>query len=277
MLLDQSLITGLPAKVVVRDYTTRYLRDFLGFEEHMRRIRARRLEAVPTLWYERPYYYTLRMAPDRIFGHTETIYIPRKIAAPDYEFEIACLIPRSIRTTKLDEAIRFVTKECFFTIMNDWSARDFQKKDMGLPLSVTASKSMIGKSFGPYWVPGGSLSFDFWGVPDITMALYINEELRTETNFQTIYFIHPKTGAKRCWGFAQIIVWLNEQGDYAEAGDIIGSGTVGRGSIAEFAARTDPKTGEILEPAIYPWIQEDDVIEFQASGIGSLQNSIRRS
>lgn len=250
-----------------------YLIDTLGFYGHMKQIRERRSEKVPAAWFERPYFYCLRLESEKIKGHGETLYFPSYVAKKDYEFELAGLFTEPVKTADLDEAIRYVKNKMLFTIFNDLSCRDFQADDMKLPLGVSASKGIPDKSFGPVFVSGRELIFDNKGVPLIGMRLWVNNEPRPCQNFDGIYFIDPKTGKPDCWGFAQVIAWFGKMNQGFRAGDLLGSGTVGSGSIAEFAAKTD-KDGKEIEPAVYPWLKEGDIIRMEAEGIGTLENTV---
>lgn len=238
------------------------LYDFLGFEKHVAQVRARRGAAVPPLWYERPAYYVGTVAPDKTWGPDETIEIPAFVTKPDYEFELAVVIGREISCVDEDRAVEFLQNYCFFTIYNDWSARDYQQLDMQLGISVVHSKSIIGNSFGPVLVHGSCFTFDANGCPDIPMRLTVNGVARCESNCNTAY-----------WSFAKILTFLGREGIRLYPGDIIGSGTVGDGCIAEFAAKMDGDRE--VEPARYPWLKTGDRIIMEAGGIGTLTNAVR--
>ena len=250
-----------------------YLVDTLGFEKHMRQIRERRSEKVPAAWYERPYFYCLRLENEKIKGHGDTLYFPSYVAKKDYEFELVGLFTESVKTADLNKAVAYVKDKMLFTIFNDLSSRDFQADDMKLPLGVSASKGIADKSFGPVFVSGKKLNFDENGVPFMEMRLWVNNEPRPCQNFNEIYFLDPKTETFNCWSFAQVIVWFGKMNQGFKAGDLLGSGTVGNGSITEFAPKTD-KDGKEIEPAKYPWLKKGDVIRMEADGIGVLENTI---
>lgn len=267
------MIINRASEFLRREFPNPYLVDTLGFEKHMRQIRERRSEKVPAAWYERPYFYCLRLENEKMKGHGDTLYFPSYVAKKDYEFELVGLFTEPIKTVNLDEAVEYVKNKMFFTIFNDLSCRDFQADDMKLPLGVSASKGISDKSFGPVFVSSRELNFDSNGVPLIGMRLWVNNELRPCQAFDGIYFLDPKTGKPNCWGFAQVIAWFGKMNQGFKAGDLLGSGTVGSGSIAEFARKTD-KNGNEIEPAEYPWLKEGDVIKMEAEGIGTLENTV---
>lgn len=234
--------------------------DFLGFEKHVRQIREKRGATVPELWYKRPAYYVGSVAPDKIFGPGE-VKIPRFIEKPDYEFELALVVGRVGHLKTVSEAAEFIQQHCFLTLCNDWSARDYQKLDMDLGLGVSHSKSLIGTSFGPVMVHASQFRFNPEGVPDIPLRLVVNGETRSESNYQTVY-----------WSFPKILAFLGQENISVFPGDILGSGTVGNGCIAEFGPKVID--GKEVEPAKYPWLRNGDQIALLAEGIGELSNRV---
>jgi fumarylacetoacetate (FAA) hydrolase len=73
------------------------------------------------------------------------------------------------------------------------------------------------------------------------------------------------------WTFAEII----ERSSYGVTmlpGDVIGSGTVGTGCFLELNG-----TGLLNDPSFKPqWLQPDDVVEMEITGLGKLMNTIRK-
>lgn len=234
--------------------------DFLGFEQHVRQIRERRGAAMPPLWYKRPAYYVGSVAPDKILG-PGPVHLPRFVERPDYECELALIIGARGRFTTVAAAAEFIQAHGYFTLCNDWSARDYQKFDMELGLGVAHSKSIGGTSFGPAMVHASHFRFDPDGVPDIAMAVRVNGELRGEANYRSSY-----------WNFAKILAFLGQENIELFPGDIIGSGTIGNGCIGEFAAKVID--GKEIEPAKYPWLCDGDEVTLIAEGIGSLINQV---
>jgi len=251
----------------------RVLIDFLGFEKHLVQIRAKRGVQIWPGWYDHAAYYSLDLAPEKLFGHGEEVSIPAFVKAPDYEFEIGCIIGESALLTNEQDALKFFQEHCHLTILNDWSARDVQKKDME-GLGPTNSKFIIGNSLGPVAVPVSKFKLDENGVMNMEMILKINGEERSRSNYNTIYHTNP-SGQKAAWSFPRVMAWLGQQNIAMHPGYILGSGTVGNGCIAEFSAKMDPKTGDVLEPAVYPWLKEGDVITMEVEGIGTLENKVR--
>ncbi|HEY9712882.1 MAG TPA: fumarylacetoacetate hydrolase family protein [Chroococcales cyanobacterium] len=248
--------------------------DFLGFEKHVVQIREKRGTTIAPSWYDHAMYYIIDLPPEKFFGPGDEVTVPSCVRAGDYEFEVACLVTKEALLTTPEEALKFFKESCLLTIVNDWSARDIQKKDME-GLGPSNSKFVIGKSFGPKLVPASSFKMDENGVFDAEMILRINGEERSRSNYNTIYHTHPKTGAKGAWSFPRVLHFLGQHNITVKPGYVIGSGTVGNGCIAEFSAKLDPKTGAELEPALYPWLKDGDLITMEVQGIGVLENRVR--
>ncbi len=248
--------------------------DFLAFEKHVVQIRSKRGTQIWPGWYDHASYYIVDMNPEKVFGTGEEVMVPSCVKAADYEFEIGCFVTKSALLTSFEEALKFFKEHCYLTIINDWSARDIQKKDME-GLGPTNSKFIIGKSLGPKLVPVSQFKVDENGVFAMGMKLSLNGEARTDSNYETLYHTHPTTGAKQAWSFPRLMAWLGSQNIAMNAGYVLGSGTVGNGCIAEFSAKIDPTTGKELEPALYPWLKDGDVVRMEAEGIGVLENKVR--
>ncbi|PIR69997.1 MAG: hypothetical protein COU47_01010 [Candidatus Niyogibacteria bacterium CG10_big_fil_rev_8_21_14_0_10_46_36] len=245
----------------ILEKTDGYMIDTLGFEEHMAQIRGKKGIPVPGEWYKRPYYYALQIEKDKMRHSGETIRFPSFVQKKDYEFEIIGMFLKPIKTTDRKEAIAHVRDHMIFCIFNDASCRDFQGIDMKLPLGVSNSKGIADKGFGDVCAHGRDLNMDVNGVFHMPMRLKVNGEIRARTNFETIYFKDPETGERKNWSFAEVIVFMGRMNQGFHESMLIGSGTVGNGSIAD-----DKKN--------HPWLKEGDTITMEAEGLGSLTNTI---
>lgn len=251
----------------------RLLLDFLGFEKHVIQIRDKRGAQIWPGWYDHAAYYIADLPPEKVFGPGEEVVIPSCVKAPDYEFELACFVTKTALISNEQEAFKFFQENCYVSIMNDWSARDVQKKDIE-GLGPSNSKSIMGKTFGPVLVKASDLPMDENGVMDLEMVLTINGQERGRSNYKTLYHTHPN-GTKAAWSFPRIISWLGQQNISVHPGYVIGSGTVGNGCIAEFMAKVDPQTNQELTPARYPWLTDGDTVTMEVQHIGKLENKVR--
>jgi fumarylacetoacetate (FAA) hydrolase len=252
----------------------RLLLDFLGFEKHVVQIRDKRGAQVWPGWYDHGAYYIADLSPEKVFATGEEVTIPNCVKAADYEFEIACLVTKTALITDEKEALNFFKENCYLTIMNDWSARDIQKRDLE-GLGPANSKSIIGKTFGPKLVRASEIKMDENGVMDFEMILTVNGEERSRSNYTSLYHTHPTTKKQAAWSFPRIIAWLGQQNISVHPGYILGSGTVGSGCIAEFSAKVDPNTGETLQPAKFGWLKDGDIVRMEVQNIGVLENKVR--
>src|SRR6266849_8288795 len=105
------------------------VRDFYAFEQHVKSARALRGLGMIPAWYEVPIFYFTNNS--EIYGHEQPIPYPVGSKELDFELEIACVIGREGKDIPVEEAANYIAG---YTIMNDWSARDLQRRDMKLNL-----------------------------------------------------------------------------------------------------------------------------------------------
>src|SRR6478672_11340141 len=201
------------------------VRDFYAFEQHVRAARERRGLEVPPEWYELPVFYFSN--PAAIFGPEQEIPYPEGSEELDYELEVAAVMGG-------DGAIGG------FTVMNDWSARDLQRREMRVGLGPSKGKDFA-TSLGPVVVTPDEL-----GDLRLEMVARVNGEERSRGNMGDMY---------HSW---EAIIDRASANTQLVPGDVIGSGTVG--------------TGCILEHGDGRWLQPGDVVELEVEGIGVLRN-----
>jgi len=225
------------------------VRDFYAFEQHVKTARANRgLDMIPE-WYEFPVFYFTNNS--EIYGHDEPVPYPTGSQALDFELEIACVIGREGKDIPMEEAAEYIDG---YTIMNDWSARDFQMRDMKLNLGPGKGKDFA-TSLGPWLVTPDELASRKSGSGaseryDMTMVARVNGKEISRGNFNQVHYSFP-----------QMITWAS-QNARLRVGDVLGSGTVGTGCILELGTQ------------VHPWFQRGDVIELEIDGIGVLRNKI---
>lgn len=252
----------LPVKVEARkEYTLNELvllspipeppgvRDFYAFEQHVKTARAKRGLGMIPEWYEIPTFYFTNNS--EIYGHDEPVPYPVGSKELDIELEIACVIGREGKDIPVEEAADYIAG---YTIMNDWSARDFQRKDMKLNLGPGKGKDFA-TSLGPWLVTPDELASRRSGSGageryDMTMLARVNGKEISRGNFNEIFYSFP-----------QMIAWASRNARL-RVGDVLGSGTVGTGCLLELGIE------------VHPWFQRGDVIELEIEGIGVLRNRI---
>src|SRR5579871_4901043 len=117
------------------------LRDFSLVEEHLLNSIAQiaagavpgetkmALPELPREWYEIPAYY--KGNPDEVYGPDDIIPWPAYTDRLDFELEIAVVIGRRGRRIKAEDAAEHIFG---YSILNDWSARDIQQREMRVNL-----------------------------------------------------------------------------------------------------------------------------------------------
>ncbi|WP_270182954.1 fumarylacetoacetate hydrolase family protein [Alkalihalobacillus sp. CinArs1] len=216
------------------------IRDFYAFEEHVITARGKRgLDVVPE-WYEIPvFYFTNHHA---VKGPDEVIASPKDCEKLDYELEIACVIGKKGRNIKASEASDYLFG---YMIMNDWSARDIQAKEMKVGLGPAKGKDFA-TSFGPYLVTPDELPLH--GELDLKMEAYVNGERYSVGNVKDMYY-----------SFGELIERASKDVTLYP-GEVIGSGTVGSGCILEQTGRD--------------WLKAGDRVELSITHLGSLINVV---
>jgi fumarylacetoacetate (FAA) hydrolase len=225
------------------------LRDFYAFEQHVKSARAKRGLGMIPEWYEIPTFYFSNTS--EIYGPDASVPYPVGSEELDIELEIACVIGRAGKDIPVEEAHHYIAG---YTIMNDWSARDFQRKDMKLNLGPGKGKDFA-TSLGPWLVTpdelaryrSGSGAFERY---DMTMLARVNGKEISRGNFKDIYYSFP-----------QMIAWASRNARL-RAGDVLGSGTVGTGCLLE------------LGTEVHRWLRRGDEIELEIEGLAILRNKI---
>ena len=223
------------------------LRDGYAFEQHVVTANKNRGREVPEEWYQFPVFYFTN--PNAVFGHEDTIPYPPYTQAMDYELEIAAVIGKGGINIKPEDAPAHIFG---YTIFNDWSARDIQRKEMIVGLGPAKGKDFA-SSFGPVIVTHESIAdkaTDRPGVYDLSMMARINGEEFSRGNFKDMH-----------WSFGEIIARASDSVTLYP-GDVIGSGTVGTGCLLE------------LTKFQGPWLKHGDVVELEIERIGILRNTI---
>jgi fumarylacetoacetate (FAA) hydrolase len=201
----------------------------MAFEEHIRNARATRGQEVPATWYELPVFYFSN--PGAVYRDGDDVPKPPDTAMLDYELELACVIGADGRPEG-------------FTIMNDFSARDLQSLEMRVGLGPAKGKDFA-TALGPALVSPDELPADL----DLRAVARVNGEVRSDS----------RTGAMH-YSWDELLAAAARNTPGLLRGEVIGSGTVGRGCI--------------LEHGDGRWLQAGDEIELEVEGIGVLRNRI---
>jgi fumarylacetoacetate (FAA) hydrolase len=204
------------------------IRDFYAFEAHVRRARELRSAGPPPPeWYEIPVFYFSN--PAAVYGPDAIVPYPDGVEELDYELELAAVIGAEGRIAG-------------FTVMNDWSARDLQRREMAVGLGPSKGKDFA-TSLGPVLVTA-----DEFDGSEAEMVARVNGEERSRGNAAAMH---------HSWA---AIVEHAARHTRLLPGDVLGSGTVGSGCI--------------LEAGDGRWLRPGDVVELDIDGIGVLRNMV---
>ncbi|WP_433795303.1 fumarylacetoacetate hydrolase family protein [Actinoplanes sp. CA-252034] len=218
------------------------LRDFVTFEEHVEGVR-RSIDGsggVPEAWYDAPTFYFTN--PHRIYGPDDEVPFPVRSVNRDFELEVA--------------AVAGPDGSIFgYTILNDWSARDLQKREMQVNLGPAKGKDFA-SSLGPWIVTADELEpYRRDGFLDLWCSVEVNG---AEVGRDLL--------GNMGWTFETMIAYAARDSRIV-AGDVFGSGTVGNGGcLAELWGRNGRQ-----EP---PPLRDGDVVTLTVEGIGSLTNRV---
>ena len=225
------------------------LRDGYAFEQHVKTANKNRGRDVPEEWYQFPVFYFTN--PNAVYGQGDVIPYPHYTDAMDYELEIAAVIGKGGMNIEPEEAPNHIFG---YTIFNDWSARDVQRKEMAVGLGPAKGKDFA-SAFGPVIVTHEALADRSTGRPgvyDLEMSARVNGKEFSRGNFKDMH-----------WSFGEIIARISDS-VMLHPGDVIGSGTVGTGCLLE------------LTKFQGPWLNEGDVVELEVERIGILRNTVGR-
>jgi 2-keto-4-pentenoate hydratase/2-oxohepta-3-ene-1,7-dioic acid hydratase in catechol pathway len=219
-------------------------RDHYAFEQHARAgRRARGLDMDP-IWYELPIFYF--SSPHAMLGPTEDLPVPPGCQWLDYEVEVAAVVGRDARDVKASDASSYIAG---YMVMNDWSARDVQRREMSLNMGPHKGKD-FGTTIGPYLVtPDEVADLKMDKAFDLTMTASVNGIEYTRGNLADIHY-----------SFEEFIEY-ESRGANVRAGDLIGSGTCATGCILELSTNRGAER--------YPWLRIGDVVEIEVSRLGS--------
>ena len=222
------------------------IRDCIVYEEHATSQGTREIDEV---WYRMPVFYFSN--PLVVYGPEDSVPYPSASDQLDYELEIGCVVGRGGTDVPESEGLHYIAGFCIF---NDWSARDLQFDEMTFGLGPAKGKDSA-QSLGP------------WVVTVDEIAPHIKDgrlDLKCQVRVNGDVWLKDSDAAAAYYSWGEIIERATKDSRIAP-GDIIGSGTVGGGSIRE-SIRKGYETARWLEPG--------DVVELEVENIGVLRNSL---
>ena len=245
------------------------IREFMVFEQHvinctrrfgmprwvasLDRVMDKALGRKATLayrlarpWYERPVYYKGNRM--NVIGDGACVTIPHYTKAFDWELEFGIFLCWQGSDICKEKARDFIGG---YTIFNDFSARDIQKREMGGRLGPAKGKDFDGgNAIGPVLV-----------TPDEIPDPY-NLVMRARVNGEEVSYGHTK-GMR--WTFEELIAYVS-QDETLYPGEFFGSGT---GTVPESGANRCCCGLEMGR-----FLRAGDTIELEVERIGKLTNHV---
>jgi fumarylacetoacetate (FAA) hydrolase len=204
------------------------LRDFYAFERHVGTMWARRGGEIPEAWFRLPIFYFSNVSEIR--GPGDPVWAPNASEELDYELEVAALVDTPARDLGPDRADEVIGG---FMIMNDWSARDLQREETTVRLGPAKGKDFA-TTLGPWLVTLDELRDRRSGNGfALEMTATVNGSETSRGSWASVHF-----------SFGQMLERASADVQL-RAGDVLGSGTVGGGSLLEIREET---LGRYLEP-----------------------------
>lgn len=227
------------------------VRDFVTFESHVEGVRRSidNAEGVPEAWYDAPTFYFTN--PHAIVGTAEPVHRPWGCAALDFELEVACVLGAGGSSLTEEEAADAIFG---YTILNDWSARDIQSREMRTGLGPAKGKDFC-TSIGPWLVTVDEFTPDTAGFLDLDCRVAVNG-----------ISVGQDRLSHMGWSFPTMIAYASRD-SVVLPGDVLASGTTGGGGcLAELWGRSGRQDPPPLEPG--------DVVSLTVEGLGTLSNPI---
>jgi 2-keto-4-pentenoate hydratase/2-oxohepta-3-ene-1,7-dioic acid hydratase in catechol pathway len=229
------------------------VRDFVAFEEHVEGVVKSVGDSAGVVpeWYEAPTFYFTN--PYALIGAHDDVPVPPGSHMLDFELEVAVVVGRDGASLTPEAAREHVFG---YTIFNDWSARDLQRREMKVNLGPAKGKDSA-STLGPWLVTADEVEpyRDAEGFLALDMRVSVNG---TEIGQDLL--------SNMGWSFEELISYAS-RGTEVRAGDVLGSGTCGNGGcLAELWGRR----GELSPPPLQP----GDVVEMTVEGIGTIRNRV---
>lgn len=226
------------------------VRDCLAFEEHLKNARISAGAGIDPVWYQQPVFYFSN--PQAIRGPRDDIEIAPGSSRYDYELEVAAIIGKAGENLQPGQAEEHIAG---YAVLCDFSARDLQGREMKIGLGPVKGKDTA-TSLGPWLVTPDELADRRSGKSfALAMRAEVNGVEYSSGSLDTI-----------AWSFGEMIAYAS-RGTRLVPGDVIGSGTVGRGCILELS--------QLFGREKYPWLKAGDQVVLEVERLGRLEHTVR--
>ncbi|TAM70630.1 MAG: fumarylacetoacetate hydrolase family protein [Microbacteriaceae bacterium] len=233
------------------------IRDFIAFEEHVEGVlmgAAGGTAGVRAEWYEAPTFYFTN--PHTLKATSDEIAAPSGSRALDFELEVAAVIGAVAGSEGRNLTPAQAHDHIFgYTILNDWSARDLQRRETALNLGPCKGKDFA-NTLGPWIVTADEFEtlHDADGFLPISMSVSING---VEFGRDLL--------SNMGWPIAELVAYASRDSRVVP-GDVLGCGTAGGGCLLEAWGRNGTQTPRPLQPG--------DIVRMEVEGIGWVENRV---
>lgn len=228
------------------------IRDFMTFEEHVEgtiQLSGGPNAPITPEWYEAPtFYFTNAHA---VTGPFDDVAIPPGSEALDFELEVAAVVGAAGRDLDPVAAADHIAA---YAVYNDWSARDLQGREMRVRLGPCKGKDFA-NTLGPWLVTVDELE-EFRDADRLALEaeVFVNDTR-----------IGHDTFANMGWSFEEMLAYAS-RGTDVRPGDVLGSGTMGTGCLAEAWGRGQDR--------VPPPLTAGDVVTMTVQGLGTIRNRV---
>lgn len=234
------------------------VRDFVAFEEHVEGVvqNVDGAAVVDPAWYDLPTFYFTN--PHSLLATGEQV-VPPRTERLDYELEVGAVIGAVVGSDGSSLTAEQGSDAIFgYTIVNDWSARDVQAREMKVRLGPAKGKD-FGTTVGPWIVTADEFvdKHDEQGFLSIDMRVSVNGVPYGDDLLSNM-----------SWTFGELVAYASRN-TRVLPGDLLGSGTCGRGCLSELWGRS----GE-LTPAP---LAAGDEVHMTVEGIGEIRTVVAAS
>jgi fumarylacetoacetate (FAA) hydrolase len=223
------------------------VRDFYAFERHVQAGARLRGKEVAEYWYEAPAFYFSN--PASIVGPGAAVRRPEGVALLDFELEVAAIVGVPVGGAAGELGL------AGFTLMNDWSARDVQAREVTVGLGPHKAKDFA-TSLGPHLVTPDELPYRGGRL-----------ELRAMVEVNSVAVTTAEAGDQH-FGWPELLAHAGRD-TRLRPGDVLGSGTLAGGCLLELGALPAAAGGDGRR-----WLEPGDAVTLRAEGLGQLTTPI---
>lgn len=219
-------------------------RDFDAFELHFRKSRARLGLAMPSAWYEEPaFYFANRLT---LVGHETPVHAPADSRELDFGLALGVVVGRRGRDISVSGAWSHVAG---FTIVNDLSARDIERRSLPAGLGPAKAKDFA-TAVGPWLSFVGDFSDRIEGERlSLAMRASVNGRTLVAADTGSLYHTIPR-----------LVAYASRDAELVP-GDLLSTGAANGGSFFDLES---PEK----------WLQPGDRVSLEVERIGVLETPI---